>query len=137
MADDNRTPQNNGSDKEPGSNNWMKSLMIWAGIILALIMFVQLMGGSSTAARASISYSGFINRVDEGQGKTVVIGKEIITGRTSDNETFRTNAPPQDTALIERLRGKGVSFEAQPEAQTSLWTHLLVQSLPFLLILGI
>ena len=137
MADDNRTPQNGGSDKEPSGNNWMKSLLIWAGIILALVMFVQLMGGSSTAARDSIPYSEFLNRVEEGSVKQVVIGKEVITGRTTNNETFRTNAPAQDPALIERLRNKGVSFEAQPEAQTSLWTYLLVQSLPFLLILGI
>jgi cell division protease FtsH len=136
MADENRTPQNNG-DKDPGTNNWMKSLLIWAGIILALVLFVQMMGGSSTQARDSIPYSEFLNQVEEGSVRQVVIGKEVISGRTTNNETFRTNAPPQDTQLIERLREKGVAFEAQPEAQTSLWTYLLVQSLPFLLILGI
>ncbi len=134
MADDNRAPQ---GDKDPSGNNWMKSLLIWAGIILALILMVQMMGGSTTAARDTIPYSEFLNRVEEGSVKQVVIGKEVITGRTANNETFRTNAPPQDTALVERLRTRGVAFEAQPEAQTSLWTYILVQSLPFLLILGI
>ncbi|MGZ8347011.1 MAG: ATP-dependent metallopeptidase FtsH/Yme1/Tma family protein, partial [Allosphingosinicella sp.] len=138
MADDNRNPNNNGgSDKDPTGNNWMKSLLIWAAIILGLILFVQMMGGSSTAARDSIPYSEFLNRVEEGTVRQVVIGKEVISGRTTNNETFRTNAPPQDTQLIARLREKGVAFEAQPEAQTSVWTYLLVQSLPFLLILGI
>ena len=134
MADDNRTPQ---GDKEPSGNNWMKSLLIWAGIILALVMFVQLMGGSTTATRDAMPYSEFLNRVEEGTVKQVVIGKEVISGRTTNGEAFRTNAPPQDTQLIERLRKKGVAFEAQPEAQTSIWTYLLFQSLPFLLILGI
>ncbi|WP_129793442.1 ATP-dependent zinc metalloprotease FtsH [Sphingosinicella sp. CPCC 101087] len=134
MADENRTPN---GDKDPSGNNWMKSLLIWAAIILALVLFVQMMGGSSTAARDSIPYSDFLNRVEEGSVRQVVIGKEVISGRTTNNETFRTNAPPQDTQLVERLREKGVAFEAQPEAQTSLWTYLLVQSLPFLLILGI
>ena len=137
MADDNRTPQNGGSDKEPSGNNWMKSLLIWAAIILALVLFVQMMGGSTTAARDTIPYSEFLNRVDSGSVKQVIIGKDVITGRTSNNETFRTNSPEQDPQLIDRLRQKGVSFEAQPEAQTSVWTYLLVQSLPFLLILGI
>ena len=36
--------------------------------------------------------------------KQVIIGKEVITGRTTNNETFRTNALPQDVALAERLR---------------------------------
>ncbi len=136
MSDDNRTPQN-GSDKEPSGNNWMKSLLIWAGILLALVLFVQMMGGSSTAARDAIPYSEFLNRVEEGSVKQVSIGKETVTGRFTNNETFRTNAPPQDTQLVERLRQRQVAFEAQPEPQTSLWTYLLVQSLPFLLILGI
>jgi len=134
MADENRTPN---GDKDPSGNTWMKSLLIWAAIILALVLFVQMMGGSSTAARDSIPYSEFLNQVEEGSVRQVVIGKEVISGRTTNNETFRTNAPPQDTQLIQRLREKGVAFEAQPEAQTSLWTYLLVQSLPFLLILGI
>ncbi|HWT11689.1 MAG TPA: ATP-dependent zinc metalloprotease FtsH [Allosphingosinicella sp.] len=128
---------NPNSDKEPSGNNWMKSLLIWAGILLALVLFVQMMGGGATAARDAIPYSDFLNRVEEGSVKQVSIGKDVITGRLTNNETFRTNAPPQDTQLIERLRQRQVAFEAQPEAQTSLWTYLLVQSLPFLLILGI
>ena len=39
-------------DKEPG-NPWMKSLFIWAGILLALILFVQIVdGGWSRSAAA-------------------------------------------------------------------------------------
>jgi len=139
MSDDNRTPPPgpSGPDKEPGASGWMKSLLIWAGILLAVVMVVQMAGGGATAARDSIPYSEFLNRVDEGSVKSVTIGKEAVSGRTTNNETFRTNAPAQDTQLIERLRAKGVAFDVQPEAQASLWTYLLVQSLPFLLILGI
>ena len=39
-------------------------------------------------------YSEFLNKVDDGQVKQVVIGKEVITGRLADNQTFRTIAPP-------------------------------------------
>jgi cell division protease FtsH len=134
MADENRTPQ---GDKEPSGNNWMKSLMIWAGILLALVLFVQVMGGGSTRAGDAMPYSEFLNRVEEGSVKQVVIGKEVISGRLTNNETFRTNAPPQDSALIQRLRENDVSFAAEPEPTTSVWLILLYQSLPFLLILGI
>ena len=137
MADDNRTPPPNGSDKDPSGNGWMKSLLIWAGILLALVLFVQVMGGGASSARDSIPYSEFLNRVEEGTVKQVVIGKEAITGRTTNNETFRTNIVPGDTQLASRLREKGIAFEGQPEAQTSLWTYILVQSLPFLLLLGL
>jgi cell division protease FtsH len=133
MADDNRPS----GDKEPSGSNWMKSLMIWAGIILALVLVVQLIGGGAAAPRDSIPYSEFLNKVDDGSVKQIIIGKEVITGRLADNRTFRTNAPPSDPTLVPKLRERNVAFEVQPEAQTSLWMLLLYQSLPFLLILGI
>ena len=54
MADDNRNPQ---GDKDPGNNNWMKSLFIWAGIILALVLFVQVVGGASAPVDACLELS--------------------------------------------------------------------------------
>ena len=136
MSDD-RNPQG-GGDKEPSGNNWMKSLLIWAGILLALVLVVQMVGGGGSAARGdTVPYSEFLNKVDEGAVKQVIIGKEVITGRLAAGETFRTVAPPSDPALIQRLRAKGVQFSAQPEATTSLWMYILIQSLPFLLILGV
>ena len=95
MADnrDNRTP-----DKDPqngNSNPWMKSLFIWAGILLALILFVQIVdGGSRGAGSSDMAYSEFLNRVDEGSVKSVAISKEVISGKLTNGEAFRTNAVP-------------------------------------------
>ena len=133
MADKDQNGSNNGG----GGNPWMKSLFIWAGILLALVLFVQIVdGGGRTAAGEGMAYSEFLNRVDEGSVKEVVIGKDVITGRLTNDEQFRTNMP-QDVQLVDRLKEKGVAFSAQPEQQTSVWLILLYQSLPFLLILGI
>ena len=132
MSDDNKDQGNGG-----GSNPWMKSLFIWAGILLALVLFVQIIdGGSRSAAANGIAYSDFLNRVDEGSIKSVTIGKEIVSGELTNGERFRTYAP-QDVQLVDRLKNKGVAFSAEPEQQTSVWLILLYQSLPFLLILGI
>ncbi|WP_324751121.1 ATP-dependent zinc metalloprotease FtsH [Sphingomonas sp. LY54] len=126
-------------DKEPQGNGnpWMKSLFIWAGILLALVLFVQIIdGGGRTASADGMAYSEFLNRVEEGSVKEVSIGKDVISGKLTNDETFRTNAP-QDPQLVDRLAAKGVAFSAEPEQQTSVWLILLYQSLPFLLILGI
>jgi len=132
MADDNRTP----GDKEPSGNTWMKSLFIWAGIILALVLVVQLVGGGASTPRNALPYSDFLAKVDQGTVKNVAIGKEAITGQLTDNSAFRTNIVP-DPTLTQRLTAKGVRFDGAPEPTTSLWMLLLYQSLPFLLILGI
>ena len=137
MADDNRTPPN-GSDKEPGANNWMKSLLIWAGILLALVLVVQLVGGGTPPAGSTIAYSDFLKKVDEGQVKQVDRrqGSDLRPARP----TARPSAPsgsPATPPPTEQLRAQNVQIQGQAEQQTSVWLILLYQSLPFLLILGI
>src|SRR6187397_15173 len=101
---ENRDPKSGGSDKEPGGNPWMKSLLIWAGILLALVLFVQIFeSGSSRSAGNAISYSEFLDRVDQNGIKDVSIGKDVITGRLSDGSQFKTNAI-MDPELTTKLR---------------------------------
>ena len=89
MADDNRTP---GNDREPTrGGNWMKSLLIWAGILLALVLVVQTMSGGSSQARDAIAYSDFLTKVDNGQVQQVSIGKDSIIGRLTNKA--RPSAP--------------------------------------------
>jgi cell division protease FtsH len=126
-------------DKDPNgsANPWMKSLFIWAGILLALILFVQIVdGGGRAAAGQAVPYSEFLAKVDDGAVREVAIGKETISGKYTSGEAFRTNAVP-DPELTKRLKDHNVQFAGQPEQQTSIWIYLLMQSLPFLLILGI
>jgi cell division protease FtsH len=134
---DNRSPRNDGPDKEPAPGNpWVKSLLIWVAVLIGLVLFVQMVEGGRAPAQG-MSYSEFLRRVDEGSIKQVVIGKETISGRLANGENFQTNAVTQDGELVRQLRERGVDFTGQPEQTTSIWMILLYQSLPFLLILGI
>ncbi|MBR0552918.1 ATP-dependent zinc metalloprotease FtsH [Stakelama marina] len=134
----------NDNDKQPGGpenggggNPWMKSLLIWVGILVALALFVTLLDGRSTQpVDSQISYSSFLDKVEAGDVKSVNVGKDAVSGVLSDGKKFSANAP-QDPQLIQTLRNSGVTITAQPPEQGSLWQYLLVQSLPFLLFLGI
>jgi cell division protease FtsH len=124
-------------NKEPSGNPWMKSLLIWLGILVALVLFVSIFDSSSrTQTGDSIAYSDFLQRVDEGTVKDVQIAGEQVSGKFTDDTAFRTYAPAQEN-VVNRLVGKGVKFRAAPEEQASFWMILLYQSLPFILILGI
>ena len=134
----------NDNDKQPGDggnngsgNPWMKSLLIWVGILLALAMFVTMFDGrTSTAGGNTVAYSKFLDQVDEGTVKDVAISRDVITGTYSSGDKFRTY-PIQDPTLVPHLREKNVTIAAKPDEGTSMWMLLLYQSLPFLLFLGI
>ena len=124
-------------DPNGGGNPWMKSLLIWVGILMALALFVSLSGaGSSAQSGNQIEYSTFLDKVDEGTVKTATISRESITGTLSSGEKFRTTPVP-DSQLIPRLREKGVTFTAKTEEGPSIWMLMLYNSLPFLLFIGI
>lgn len=131
-------PNNPGNGGGGNNNAWMKSLGIWVGILAALALFVTLLGESrtGTAAGSELPYSAFLDRVEQGQVKTVNVSGEVITGTLSDDQRFRTYAVP-DPNLTETLRKAGVTINGQPQERTSIWQVLLIQSLPFVLFLGI
>jgi len=129
------------NEKKP-TNPWAKSLLIWVGILLGLVIFVQLIGGSTkTATGEAIAYSEFVKQVDEGNVQSVTTasstsGNQLITGKLEGGQTFRTTAPA-DAQVTDRLIKAGVQVQAKEAEQSSFWLILLYQSLPFLLILAI
>jgi cell division protease FtsH len=131
----------NDKEKKPG-NPWTKSLLIWAGVLFALVLFVQMIdGGSRAPAGQAIAYSEFVRQVNEGNVRTVTIatgssGNSAIAGKLSSGEDFHTVAPG-DANVSDKLIAKGVAVQVKAEEQSSIWLYMLYNSLPFLLILGI
>ncbi|MEN2786060.1 ATP-dependent zinc metalloprotease FtsH [Sphingomonas qilianensis] len=132
---DNDKPQS-GQDGN-GPNPWMKSLLIWVGILLALAMFVALFDSPGRQpAGTAIAYSSFLDKVEEGTVREVNVSGEVISGALTDDSRFKTYAIA-DPQLIDRLRAKNVVITAKPEEGPAIWQVIIVQSLPFLLFLGI
>ena len=136
----------NDNDKQSGDGGngggpspWMKSLLIWVGILLSLAVVVTLFDGRTGAAQGNaLPYSTFLNKIDEGTVKDVAVSRDVITGTLTNGDKFRVNAlPVPDATLIEKLRQRNVEITAKPDEGPSIWQYMLVQALPFLLFLGI
>ncbi|WP_066820954.1 ATP-dependent zinc metalloprotease FtsH [Sphingomonas mali] len=132
----------NDNDKQPGQdgggNNWARNLLLWVGIAVALAVLVAMLGDrATTPAGQQLSYSGFVAKVKDGSVKKVEIAGTAINGTLKDNTTFRTNAGVPDPQLVQRLIDNNVEVVAKPEETPSIWQYLLVQSLPFVLMLAI
>ncbi|WP_394729940.1 ATP-dependent zinc metalloprotease FtsH [Altererythrobacter sp. GH1-8] len=120
-----------------GPNPWMKSLMIWGGIFLALLLVVSMFGNASQTPATQISYSDFRDKVAEGSVKEVKIAPDRISGVLKNDSTFSTIPVPNDNTLTPLLEEKNVVYSGVEAESTNVLFVILIQILPFLLILGI
>lgn len=130
--DPNRDP-----NREPGGNPWMKSLLVWGGIFLALLLVVSMFGNTGAPQGKQMPYSDFRAKVTEGSVKDVQIAPNLITGTLKNNENFTTVPVANDTELPKLLEANDVKYEGAAPEQQSVLLYILVQSIPFLLILGV
>jgi len=124
-------------EPETGGNPWVKSLMVWGGIFLALLLIVSMFGGPSEQAGTQINYSDFRARVAEGSVREVTVGPDRIIGTLKNDSTFSTTPVPDDTTLTGLLEEHDVEFTGTPPEEGNVLLYILIQTLPFLLILGI
>ena len=127
----------NGGDDNSGMSPWVKSLMIWGGIFAALLVVVSLFGTNTKAPGEAIAYSEFRDKVASGAVREVKISPDRIVGTQTDGKQFSTVPVANDPQLTELLDKGNVSYSGAEKQETSLLTYVLIQSLPFILILGI
>ncbi len=123
------------------ANPWVKSLMIWMAVLFGLVILSQMFGTDRAAPAGSIAYSQFVNDVNEGNVQSVTIapsmgGNMAISGKLEGGKAFTTTAP-SDASVSDRLVAKGVAVQVKAEEQSSFWMIMLINSLPFIIILGI
>ena len=117
-------------------NDMAKNLVLWLIIAAVLLTVFQSFGPSVPDNK--ISYSSFIEEVQTGRVKSVIVEGSTIEGHRTDSTIFKTTRPAvSDTGLMGDLLKNNVEVVGQEPEQQSLWTQLLVASFPILLILAI
>jgi len=124
------------NDDQPQGNPWMKSLMIWGGIFLALFLVVSLFSPRVDAG-SSIRYSDFRAKVAEGTVADVQVGADKIVGTYKSGDSFSTVPIPNDTTLPKLLADNGVKYQGKAPEETNILLYMLINALPFVLILGV
>jgi cell division protease FtsH len=120
-----------------------KNLIIWAAIMVLLIVLFQVFqSGSSKTGHEPMSYTDFLNDVNQGQVKDVTIltspnQGNSITGHLAGGMAFSTYAPA-DPKLVETLTAKGVQITAKAEDDSvNPLLTILINWAPLLIIAGI
>jgi cell division protease FtsH len=129
--------QNNPQPQGEGPNPWIKQLMIWGGIFLALLLVVTMFSNAGQSNGTAIRYSDFRAAVAEGQVQDVQMGSDQITGTLKNGDSFGTVPVPNDVGITKLLEDNGVRFTGKQREGQNVLLFILLNSLPFILILGI
>ncbi len=116
-------------------NQFYKNLALWLVISLVMILLFNMMTQREQVQKP-ISYTAFLEAVDEGQVKEVTIQGRNLEGRFADDRHFKTYIP-DDPDLITNLRAKDVVIQVRPEEDRSFWFSLLVSWGPILLLIAV
>jgi len=121
-------------------NTLLKNIAFWTLIILAVLFFYKFLS-ANRPDQVEISFSQFMEDVDQGQvGKVTITGSEITgeykqLGPDGQPKRFTTYAPDYND-LVKDLRKAGISIEARkPKESTYLVT--ILSWLPMLVLIGI
>ncbi|WP_375619971.1 MULTISPECIES: ATP-dependent zinc metalloprotease FtsH [unclassified Bartonella] len=118
-------------------NSNYRSLLIWGVIALILIVSFSLFNGDSQrSGGGEVSYSEFLQKVENNELKSVTIQGQKLTGQTIEHRAISTYAP-RDPGLIQKLESKNVNVKAIPESSgNSIFLNLLFSLLPVIIIVG-
>ncbi len=113
-----------------------KNLILW--LVIAAVLLTVFNNFSSDSSPQAMSYSQFVEQVQNDQVSNVTIEGYTITGERDDGSQFQTIRPAaQDPKLMDDLLAHDVSVVGKQPEEQSLWTRLLVASFPILIILAI
>ena len=113
-----------------------KNLILW--LVIAAVLLTVFNNFSTDSAPQTMSYSQFVQQVQNDQVRSVTIAGYTINGVREDGTKFQTIRPAaQDPKLMDDLLANDVTVVGKKPEEQSLWTRLLVASFPILIILAI
>lgn len=116
-------------------NKFFKNVLFYLLIIMVIIWMFDLYGEKNSKP-ADISYTSFMQHVQQDEIKQVTIVDNVIGGKLKDGKEFSTVAP-NDSKLVEKLEAKKVDIKAELPPQPPWWMSILSSILPMLIIVGL
>jgi cell division protease FtsH len=93
--------------------------------------------GPKREAEQHLSYTKFVEEVNQGNVRSVTITDQNVNGTLLTNKTFTTYLPMrQDDALLQKMISKGVNVKGKAPDQPGLLMHLL-NLLPWIVLVAV
>lgn len=135
---------NNNNRQDPKKNQNRKNIIICLVIALGMFLVFSFMNSQvEKASNREITYDQFIQMLEDGQVKEVVLSSDRIKiipvsqGSTLYEITYYTGVISMDYNLVERLNNADVKFSREVSSGTSSILYMVVTTLlPILLLWG-
>lgn len=114
----------------------IKNLLLWLVIAVILISVFSNFGPRKEMAQ-KYSYSEFLQNVDKGDVKSVVIDERNIQGTLKNNSKFTTYMPMADSDLLSDLRKNDVEITGKAPDQQSYLMRLFLNWFPMFLLIAV
>jgi cell division protease FtsH len=114
---------------------FFRNLALWLLILLILLLVFQLFPGNEPV-RHSVTYTDFLEAVEQGRVAEVTLQGREIFGLYTDRTAFKTFSP-DDPDLVQNLRAANVSIVAKPERESPWYMTILISWFPMLLLIGV
>jgi cell division protease FtsH len=118
----------------------IKNSLLWFIIVVVLISVFSNFGSPRFNQVINLSYSQFMDKVENGDVKEVtVLNEQSLYGVTQNNEAFTTYAPAKpDFYWVNELSNKySVRVNAKEKEQQGLLMSILVSWFPIILFIGV
>ena len=114
----------------------VRNIAFWVVLFLLILALFNLFSGSSNGLQSrEITYSDFVNQVEDGDVSQVVLDGEQVRFRGADGQEYITIIPG-DAEVTGLLLNKGIPVRAEKQEQ-STFQNFLLTLLPFLLLIGV
>lgn len=114
----------------------IKNLLLWLVIAVILISVFSNFGPKREIAQ-KYSYSQFLQTVNKGDVKSVVIDDRNIQGVLKNNTQFTTYMPMEDQTLLGDLMKKEVDVKGKVPDQQGLLMRIFINWFPMLLLIAV
>lgn len=111
-----------------------KSIALWLTIALLIILAFNFFN-SNPLKNNTEPFSTFVQQVDKGKIKSVVIQGQKVTGITKDNHHFETYLPVGYNRIVDKLTKEGTEVQVKPKEESPWYITVLVSWLPMIFLI--
>ena len=116
-------------------NSNLKTAIFWVVLILLVVVFVTVVRTGQRGTDRNPTFTQFIHDVTDHKVKDVTISGMDVHGTYNDNAPFHTLIPANYPEIYKTLEDSGVPTIIK-EPNASNWVSLLINAVPFILLLG-